>query len=196
MGLSDPLRVPLPRPSVSRVHHLGRRPTRRLNNAQLHHGRKVLARSPVLDQLIVRDSEPVTLTSTEALSSRWHHPVDRSEVRSLREDPNGHSGPLRDHRFYGHVQIGKFCQYPYCGSTHSLGSINSSRSSLCEGRDCMFNEILCHDLVTDDQVLSVEDLLEVSPNTFLLGLRHGSSLSCPPQRRKHRHAAWSNALVP
>jgi hypothetical protein len=40
----------------------------------------------------------------------------------------------------------------------------------------MLNELLCHDLVTDGQVLSVEDLLEVSTDKFLVGLLHGSSL--------------------
>jgi hypothetical protein len=36
--------------------------------------------------------------------------------------------------------------------------------------------LFCHDLVTDRQVLSVEDLLEAAPNEFLVGFRHGCSL--------------------
>ncbi|CAN5305192.1 hypothetical protein BH18ACT10_BH18ACT10_18230 [soil metagenome] len=42
---------------------LGRRSTWRLDDSQLQHGREILACSPVLDQFVIRDSVPVTLTS-------------------------------------------------------------------------------------------------------------------------------------
>jgi hypothetical protein len=37
----------------------------------------------------------------------------------------------------------------------------------------MLYELLRHDLVTNGEVSLIEDLLEVAPNEFLVGLRHG-----------------------
>jgi hypothetical protein len=78
--------------------------------------------------------------------------------------------PLSDDRLDGHVQIGKLLEQPLGGATHRARPMDPARFCLSKGRLRMLHEVLGHRLVTGVQVLSIEDLLEVSPDQVLGGL--------------------------
>jgi hypothetical protein len=70
---------------------------------------------------------------------------------------------------------GELGQEPLGGLSHGLRTVHPPRGALGEGHCGVLEVIHCHYFVTYFQVLLVEELLEVAPDEFFVGLRHGYS---------------------
>src|SRR5262245_32022205 len=152
-----------------------------VDHPELEHRREIVAGCPVFAKPATGDAIPVALVGDEALTGRWRHAAEASEIGAFGPDAGDDQLALGDDRLDRHPEIGELCAQPLDDTALMRRAVDLPGLLPAERFDSVFDVLLGHELPGQVQVLLIEDVLKEPPNQVLACLGH--------VRRPHRRSS-------